>query len=70
MDNHGVALAGELEQRRQLQALRVLAGGPVGKDAVEREAVKLLVGILVDAADADVAEALALHAGFLSRVSG
>ncbi len=59
MHDHGVALTGKLEERRELGSLGVLARRPVGKDAVERDAVELAVRMLVNAADSDVAEALA-----------
>lgn len=67
VDDDGIALAGELQQGLKLGAVDVLAADLVGKGLVNLDAVELTVGVLVEAADANVAEALAsAHAGSMS----
>ena len=61
MDHDGVAVAGEAEQHRELWPLGVLAGGVVGEQAVDVRPVELAIRVLLEAADPDVAEALAGH---------
>jgi hypothetical protein len=61
VDDHHIAFADEGEKGVKLRAAGVLAGGFIGEEAVEFNAVQLAVGILVGAADADIADALALH---------
>jgi hypothetical protein len=61
VDNHRIAFTDEGEEGIELRAAGILAGGFIGEDAVEFNAVQLAIGILVGAADADVADALAFH---------
>jgi hypothetical protein len=61
VDHDRVPVAGEAEQRCELGPLRVLARSVIGEEAVDDEAVELAIRVLLEAADPDVAEALAGH---------
>jgi hypothetical protein len=60
-DHQRVALADGGEERLELGALRVLARGAVGEDAVELHLLELPLWVLVERADARVADPLAEH---------
>ena len=62
MHDHRVAGAHERHDRLQLRALRVFARRFVAEDAVELDVFQLTLGILVETADPDVADALTDHA--------
>jgi hypothetical protein len=57
----GIALAHESQQRLELGPLRVLARGLVGEDPIDRDLLQLTLGVLLEAADSDVTDALSLH---------
>jgi hypothetical protein len=60
--DHGIALAHEGQQRLELGPLCVLARGLVGEDPIDRDLLLLLtLGVLLEAADSDVTDALSLH---------
>ena len=61
MHHHRVALAHQGEQPFQLGALRVLARCHVGEQPVHRNKLKLAFRVLVEAADADVADTLTVQ---------
>jgi len=56
--HHGVTLADELQHRRQLRPVQVLARHVVGEGAVDLDAVQLPVGVLLQGADPGVADPL------------
>ena len=65
MHHQRVALAHESEQSFQLGTLRVLARRLVHEQAIERNAFRLPLRVLVKTTDADVADTLTLHQFFL-----
>ena len=68
--DHRVALAHEAEQILQLRAAHILAGGLVGEHPVHRHALELALRVLIEAADADIADALSVQGVLPSKVSG
>ncbi len=61
MHHHGVALAHEGEQPFQLRTLGVLARRLISEQPVHRNLLELAFRVLVEAADADVADALTVR---------
>ena len=61
VDHNCVAITDEFEQLLELRPEYVLAGGLVGEDLVDVDPVELSLGVLVKAADADVANPLSVH---------
>ena len=58
MDDHGIAVPHEVDEPGQLGAFRVGSGGLVGEDPDEGDSVELPVRVLVEARNADIADAL------------
>jgi hypothetical protein len=56
--NEGIAVADETQELIELGAFGVLAGGLVREDPVQLNALELAPGILVQAADPDISDAL------------
>jgi hypothetical protein len=52
--DHGVAVAHERQQLGESRPGGVLAGGGVGEDPVDGDALELANGVLIDGADPDV----------------
>ena len=61
MHHHGIAFADEGQQPFKFRALRVLAGSLIGEYLANFDLLQLPVRVLVKAADADIADALALQ---------
>jgi hypothetical protein len=61
MHHHGIALAGEGQQPFKLGTLRILAGSLIGKYLANVDFLQLPIRVLVEAADADIADALTLQ---------
>ena len=59
--DHGIALAHEGQQRLELGPLCILARGLVREDPIDRDLLQLTLGVLLEAADSDVTDALSLH---------
>jgi hypothetical protein len=63
----GVTVPDEAQQLLELGAFGVLARGLVGVDPLQRDALELAAGVLVQAADPDVSDALPGHDAFLTK---
>jgi hypothetical protein len=61
MDYHGVAIAYEGQQRRQLRTLGILGRHLIGKDPVDRDRLELTFRALIEHTNAYIADALSLH---------
>ena len=61
MDKDRIALTGERQEAVELRTLGVLPGSVIGKDVVEGDLLQLPLRVLVDGADAAIADALARH---------
>ena len=68
VDDHGVTLAHEGQQPFEFGAPGVLARGLVGEETVHPDLLELALGVLVEAADADVADALTVHGGIAGSI--
>jgi hypothetical protein len=65
--HQGVAVPDEAQELLELGALDVLARGFVGEDPVQLNALELAHGVLVQAADPDISDALPGHGAFLYK---
>lgn len=70
MHHHGIALADEAQQRLQLGALGVLAGGLVGEHLAYLGLFQLAFRVLVEATDPDVTDALSLQDASMGWMGG
>ena len=61
MDDHGIADTNKRKQRGKLWPLDIFARSPISKHLIEWNALKLAVGVLIKATDADVANTVSWH---------
>ena len=61
MDQHSIALTDEGAQSLQLGAQGVFAGGFVREHTIQPDRLQLASGVLVEAADAHIADTLPTH---------
>lgn len=69
MDDNGIPLARETEERVELRPRDILARRFVGEGAIDGNLFELAVRVLVKTADPDIADALSSY-GALLTVSG
>ena len=65
-----VALAHEAEQVIELRPSHIFAVGLVGEHPVHHNVLKLAFRVLIETADADIADALSVKGLLLNKVSG
>jgi hypothetical protein len=70
MHDQGVALSDEADYVIQLRTVYILAGCPVGEHPIHRHALELAFRVLIEAADADIADALSVQGFLLGKLSG
>jgi hypothetical protein len=67
--HQGVALAHEAKQAIQLRPAYVLAGRLIGEHPIHCYALELAFRVLIEAADADIADALSVQGDLLNKLS-